>query len=83
MTPDYRIPPHRPAGLALIVVALAFLVAMMMAGCTGPLIQVDKSVHVHAAPFSVVKTSTTNTSDTQADGNTASAEAGLTLPLVP
>ncbi len=58
-----------------------------MCGCQGPFIAVDKSVHVdvHSAPMSMtnVDTRATNTSDTKADGNTASAEAGLTIPLVP
>lgn len=71
------------AALAAIVLALA------MSGCTGPLVAVDKSIHVvsfiDAGTMSRVDltTRTTNTSDTTADGNTASAEADLSIPLLP
>lgn len=78
----------RTINLALAIAAI-ILWAAVLGGCTGPLITVDKSVHIHANVNAdslsrvTLETRATNTSDTTADGNTASAEAGLTIPLLP
>lgn len=72
-----------------LAIAATILWAFVLGGCTGPLIAVDKSVHIHANVNAdslsrvTLETRATNTSDTTADGNTASAEAGLTIPLLP
>lgn len=58
------------------IMLLAVLLAVaFMWGC----IQVDKSVHVYALPHSQVHTTTINTSETKADGNTLDAEGGIDL----
>jgi hypothetical protein len=69
------------AALATVLVASAVL----LTGC----ITVDKSVHVFATidasgmSRAEVHTTTENISDTKADGNSASAEADIKLPLLP
>lgn len=85
-------PPNiTPLYVVAIFAALAFLAAafFMTTGCTGPLVTVDKSIHVAAFVNAdklsrvAIETKTTNTSDTTADGNTASAEADVSIPLIP
>jgi hypothetical protein len=76
----FPVPPNNAIAASVLAVAVVFL-----AGC----ITVDKSVHVFATIDASgmsrveVHTTTENISDTKADGNSASAEADIKLPLLP
>lgn len=69
-----------------LAIAAVILWSIILAGCT---IHVDKSTHlvanIDAGSLArvTIHTDAENTSETKADGNTASAEADLTIPLLP
>jgi hypothetical protein len=77
---------NQPSPIAWWALALAAAIVLLLtSGC----ITVDKSVHVFATidasgmSRAGVHTTTENISDTKADGNSASAEADIKLPLLP
>jgi hypothetical protein len=57
------------------IIAIAGAGLLLPSGC----VSIDKSVHIHTAPFSAVRADVENVSETKADGNSLDAEAGVQL----